>query len=422
MHGKFPVCKIWGGKLVNKFVTVVVKSLSTVVLTGGLACVLAGCAGQQSGSDDLLVPETTPSAAQQARAFAAGLRPQAQGLTSWRELAPGIADNLAYVRTKNLDEVAMASGETAVTWGELQASLERLLELLPRLDAEPGLLASEFQWLKLTGNAHFSGYYEAEIRASRTAKPGYAYPLYGTPADLKSVRLSDFNHALTGMRLIYRVDSGGDLVPYYNREDIDTDGALKGRGLELAWLADPLDAFFLQVQGSGRLRYEDGSVEYVLYAMDNGRPYTAIGQVLSGSGLLEPANVSMQSIRAWIEAHPELRSKVLNRNERYIFFRLGDQGIFGSMGKKLIPMVSLAVDRTTFPLGSVVLFSTPFPERVDMGAMRHTGELQGIGLAQDTGEAIKLRRIDIFCGTGEQATETAGHLNARGPAWLLLKK
>lgn len=386
------------------------------VFLGGL---LSGCAAQERlFGDDLFVPE----ARSEALRFAADLSPDAQGLTSWQELAPGIAGSLAYVGSKNQDEVALADGDVAVTWGELRQTLLRLQELLPRLDAEPSLLATEFQWLRLSGKAHFSGYYEAEIRASRTQKPGYIYPLYRVPADLKNVRLSDFNKTLMGQRLIYRTDSGGDLVPYYNREDIDTDGALKGRGLELVWLTDPLDCFFLHVQGSGKLRFEDGTVHSVQYAADNGRPYTAIGQVLSGMGLMDPADVSMQSLRRWIVAHPDLRERVLNRNERYVFFGMNDTGLVGSMNKPLTAQVSLAVDRTTFPLGSVMLFSTPYPQTKDGGGMAHSGELRGIGLAQDTGGAIKLRRVDIFCGSGESAAQEAGHLNAKGPAWLLVPR
>lgn len=375
-------------------------------------CLLAGCARQDAWippADDLFVEESAEQARELVRAFS----PKKQGLTSWRELEPGIQAGLAYVSGKNPDEVAMADGMVAVTWAESRESLRLLLELLPRLDAEPELLASRFRWMRLTGNAHFSGYYEAEVPASRTRKPGFEHPLYAVPKDLRSARLNDFHKELVGMRLVYRIDSGGDMVPYYTREDIDVDGALKGRGLEIAWVADPVDAFFLQVQGSGRLRMDDGSSVHVLYAGDNGRPYTALGQVLAGMGQIDPQKVSMQYIRQWLAANPHKRTAMLNRNQRYVFFRLADTGPVGSMGAQLTPNVSLAVDRTTFPLGSALLFSTPLPQE---------GRLSGIGLAQDTGGAIKLRRIDIFCGHGASAALRAGHLNERGDAWLLLAR
>lgn len=387
-----------------------------------LLCVfsLSGCAPAKgpAGADVLFVQEDRAAAA----TVAAGLSPEAQGLSSWQGLETGLAASLAYVSTKNADEVALADNDLAVTWGELAATLTRLRELLPRLDADPGLLASEFRWLRLSGPAHYSGYYEAEILASRVKKAGFEYPLYRTPKDLRTVRLGDFDRSLLGSRLVCRIDSGGDPVPYYSREDIDVDGALRGRSLELAYVADPVDVFFLQVQGSGRLRFEDGRVEHVLYDADNGRAYTAIGQTLAGMGLIDPANVSMQSIRAFLHDNPELLSKILNMNHRYVFFRLADEGPFGSMGHRLTPMVSLAVDRTTFPMGSVALFSTTFPGGQSREDAARGDVLKGIGLAQDTGGAIKQRRVDIFCGSGEKAALTAGHLNARGPMWLLVRK
>lgn len=393
------------------------------IATGTVLCVviLAGCAARSDPSaavEDLFAPESPAAAAD----FAARLRPEAQGLRSWQDIAPGLQSSLAYVSSKNPDEVALADGDVTITWDELSRTIQRLQALLPRLDAEPQLLATEFRWLRLSGKAHFSGYYVAEIPASRTRKPGFTYPLYKTPPDLAVARLGDFDPVLGGMRLVHRLDSGNNVVPYYSREDIDIDGALRGKNLELAWIADPLDAFFLHVQGSGRLRYQDGTVEQVLYDADNGRPYTSVGQVLAGLGFIDPAGMSMQSIRDWVHKNPMLSDKILNRNKRYVFFRLASSGPVGSMGRKLTPMVSLAVDRTTFPLGSVLLFSTPFPEENPGGQVVHSRKLDGIGLAQDTGGAVKLRRVDIFCGSGERAVLEAGHLNARGDAWLLVPR
>lgn len=381
-------------------------------------CLLTACVRQPLPEPDTLLAEV-PAA--QTRVAVAAFNPAAQGLASWKALAPGLADNLVYVSSKNPEEVAVADGDVTVTWHEVRQSLELLQSLLPKLDNEPQLLAERFRWLRLRGAAHFSGYYEAEVLASRTQKPGFRHPLYAAPKDLKTLRLSDFRRDLIGMRLGYRMDSGGEAVPYYTREDIDTDGALRNRGLELAWVADPMDAFFLQVQGSGRLRFNDGSQTSILYAADNGRPYTGMGQTLAGMGQIDPAAISMESVRSWMRNNPDKSEAMRNRNARYVFFKLADSGPVGSMGRELTPRVSLAVDRTTFPLGSVVLFSTPFPKEGNTKNV-HSGKLTGIGLAQDTGEAIKLRRLDIFCGHGEQAEFQAGHLNAEGEAWLLLAK
>ena len=228
----------------------------------------------------------------------------------------------------------------------------------------------------------------------------------------------------------------GKPVPYYTRAEIDgldgRPGVLRGKGLELAWLSDPVDAFFLQVQGSGRLRFEDGKEMPVRFAGSNGKPYLSIGRYLADQGEIPTGQVSMQSIRQWLRDHPELRDDLLRRNQRYIFFRKGPEtssgsitsGPVGSMGSPLSSMVSLAVDRMTFPLGSVLAFDVNIPDPsspVDEGPVSTT-PLFGIGLAQDTGEAIRGRRVDLFCGKGARAAYIAGHLNGPGEIWMLLAK
>ena len=374
------------------------------------ALLCAACASAPRSSEPVFpalppfyqtVPE--PEALVKARA----LNPAGQHLASWRDLAPGLALSKIYAASKNPDDVAVARGEVAITWGQVQTTLNRLEELLPRLDAEPGLLARHFTWIGLSEGAEFSGYYESEIKASRVRTPRYAWPLYRKPSDLHSVDLGDFKPMLIGQRLVYRLEKG-EAVPYYERSEIDTQGVLAGRGLELAWVADPLDAFFLQLQGSGRLRYDDGTVVHILYAGDNGRPYLSLGRHLSDQGLLEPDNVSMQSIRKWLNEHPERRDEILALNKRYVFFRLADDGPIGSMGRRL----------TSFPLGAVLAFDVSLPVP---GGKAGT-PVHGIGLAQDTGEAIRGRRVDLFCGSGAEAEFVAGHLNAPGQVWMLIAR
>lgn len=380
---------------------------------------LAGCAGRSEPEESVfptLPPFYTTAEASEALAAARSLHPAGQGLTSWRDLLPAVRFSKIYAASKVSDDVAVARGDVAVTWGEVSASLERLEELLPRLDAEPELLAENFIWIGLTEGAEFSGYYESEVKASRTRKPGYGWPLYRKPPDLRTLDLGDFSTSLIGQRLVYRLKEG-EAVPYYARAEIDGKGVLAGKGLELAWVADPLDAFFLQVQGSGRLRYEDGTVVHVLYAADNGRPYLSLGRHLGDLGLLEPDNVSMQGIRRWFDAHPEQREEILARNQRYVFFRLAEDGPVGSMGRRLTPWVSLAVDRSTFPLGAVLAFETPLPASGTASEV-----LRGIGLAQDSGAAIQGRRVDLFCGNGAKAEFVAGHLNAPGRVWMLVAR
>lgn len=331
--------------------------------------------------------------------------------------------------------MAVADGSFAVTWGDIVRTLERLEALLPRLDAEPGLLAEQFHWVRFSDRGAFSGYYEPVFNASRTRKPGHV-PLYTLPQDLHSLHLGTFRKEFVGQSLIYRLERGRP-VPYYTRAEIDGTGSrrgvLRGKRLELAWLADPVDAFFLHVQGSGRLRFEDGKEMPVRFAGSNGRQYLSIGKYLADHGAIPADKVSMQSIRQWLRENPEKRETLLQRNQRYIFFRKGMQaepgsimnGPVGNMGVPLSPMVSLAVDRKTFPLGAVVAFDVAIDDpatRSANGEPLHSVPVRGIGLAQDTGEAIRGRRVDLFCGEGDEAGFVAGHLNTPGDVWLLLAK
>lgn len=391
----------------------------------GLSMLGAGCADRSpsfEATEAVQAPAAsfytleTPSAA---AVEAAALDPAGQKLRSWNELAPAVAASRAYVATRDAGEVAVARGDLTVTWAEVDASLARLQELLPRLDAEPELLASSFRWLGLSDGAEFSGYYEPVVKASRKRAPGYACPLYRLPPDLKRLDLGDFHPELIGQRVVYRLERGR-VVPYYSREEIDEKGALAGRGLELAWLADPLDRYFLHVQGSGRLRFPDGSEQPVAYSGTNGRSYVSIGRHLADLGLIPSGEVTMHAIRDWLIAHPDEAQATLRLNERYVFFRENDApDPAGSMGRALTPLVSLAVDRSAFPLGAPLVFAVDLPVADGAGATA-TRPVHGIGLAQDAGGAIVGRRVDLFCGSGDDAAFAAGRLNGPGQVWMLL--
>ncbi len=342
-----------------------------------------------------------------------------QGLQSWNELAPAIKASLRYVNAKRPEEPAVSHGYLSVTWGEVAQSLLRLEALLPQLDKNPQLLAEHFTWYLLTPEAHYSGYYEAEFAASLIPTEKYLYPVYRTPKELRSVRLSDFHQELIGMRLIYRLDEKGAVRPYYTRRDIDEKHVLEGQNLELAWLSDPMDAYLLHLQGSGKLRFDDNTTQHILYDANNGHAYSNLGQTLAGRGLVPPTEVTVPYIRNWMKQHPEQQNDLLYANKRYVFFRFGDDGPYGGIGQKLTPLVSIAVDRTTFPLGGLIIYGVDLPQTQEYNIPQH---IQGIGFAQDTGAAIKTRRMDLFCGSGAQAEFVAGHLNEKGQAWMLLAK
>ncbi|WP_230771372.1 murein transglycosylase A [Sphingomonas sp. Leaf4] len=258
------------------------------------------------------------------------------------------------------------------------------------------------------GKAFATGYYEPEIHGARTRRNGYETPIYGVPADLIEVDLGLFSTDLKARRIRGRVD-GSKFVPYYDRTAIE-EGALAGRGLEIGWAADPVEIFFLQVQGSGRLLLPDGGVMRIGYAGQNGRDYTGIGKLMKDRGLLAPGQSSMQGIMAWLRANPEEGRAIMRENKSFVFFReLTGPGPLGAMGLPVVGQGSAAVDVKFVPLGAPVFLSM---DRTDA---------TGLWIAQDTGGAIKgANRFDTFWGAGDEARAIAGGMSARGTAFLLL--
>ena len=255
------------------------------------------------------------------------------------------------------------------------------------------------------GAAFATGYYEPEIRGSRERRPGYDVPIYARPPDLLDA------NPLTGERGRGRIDEQGNYVLYHERAEIE-EGALAGRGLEIAWAADPVDLFFLQIQGSGRLRLPDGNVMRIGYASQNGREYVAIGRLLRERGLVQPP-FTMQRIAEWLRANPEQGRALMRENRSYVFFReLTGPGPLGALGRPVTPRVTVAADPRFVPLGAPVLLGGMSDPRAN-----------GLWVAQDTGGAIRgANRFDTFWGPGEQAAIIAGGMSARGRALILLPR
>jgi membrane-bound lytic murein transglycosylase A len=259
----------------------------------------------------------------------------------------------------------------------------------------------------------FTGYFEITLKGSRRPTARYNVPLYARPPDLVMADLGTFSSAFRGRSIAGRVERGR-LIPYADRAAIEK-GALVGRGLELAWVDDPVDAFFLEIQGSGRVRLEDGSVMRVGYAGKNGHAYTAIGRVLVDMGALKLEAVTMGSIRAWLAANPARARAVLTKNRSFVFFReIQGPGPIGAEGVALSTGRSLAVDRKFLPLGVPLFVAADDPA----GRLAPVRRLM---VAQDTGGAIRGPvRGDIFFGHGAQAAATAGQARLRGRYWILL--
>jgi membrane-bound lytic murein transglycosylase A len=271
----------------------------------------------------------------------------------------------------------------------------------------------------LAGNNHareglFTGYYEPELRGARRYGGRFVTPILKRPPDLIMVDLGRFRPVWHGERIAGRVVSG-NLEPYASRAEI-VRGALDPMRLAILWVDDPVDAFFLQVQGSGRVRLQDGSTVRLGYDGQNGQPYVALGKVLVDRGELARDSVSLQSIRAWIDAHPKDRAALMDENPSYVFFHeMTGEGPIGSEGVVLTPGRSLAVDDGFIPLGAPV-----FLDASDTNAQKQVRRLL---VAQDTGGAITGPvRGDLFWGFGPEAEARAGAMRANGSYYLLLPK
>jgi membrane-bound lytic murein transglycosylase A len=258
----------------------------------------------------------------------------------------------------------------------------------------------------------FTGYYEPDLRGAHERDDFYQTPLYGRPDNLVTVDLGSFVGDLKGRRIIGRVD-GNALKPYYDRRQIDQ-GALQNHATVLAWVDDPVEAFFMQVQGSGKVIFPDGTVEKLGYASGNGHDYVAIGRTLVAEGDLRRETVNAPAIKQWLRDHSKDAARVMETDPSYVFFTINNgPGPVGSSGRVLVPGVSLAVDRKMIPMGSLLW--------LDAGPVESGGPpLRQLMLADDTGGAIRgAVRGDVFFGAGPDAERDAGMMKSTGRYWLL---
>jgi len=284
-------------------------------------------------------------------------------------------------------------------------------------DRAQAFFASHFGTVRVgSGEAFATGYFEPEIAGSRTPRPGYEVPVYAMPDDLVRAWPEETPaDQRTGRPPLGRYDANGDFVQYYERAEIEN-GALAGRGLEIAWAADPIEFFFLQIQGSGLLRLPDGSLMRIGYAGQNGREYVALGRVMRERGLLGdgPGQYpgSMQGIMQYLREHPAEGSEMMRINKSWIFFReLTGDGPLGALSVPVRRESSVAADPNFVPLGA--------PVWLDLDRE----EADGMWIAQDTGGAIKgANRFDTFWGAGADSRVIAGGMTGRGQALLFLPK
>lgn len=276
-------------------------------------------------------------------------------------------------------------------------------------------MAEAFDVYQVTGTDDesrvlFTGYYEPLLEGSLQKTEKYKYPLYRVPPDLvrKGTRIGRMQN--------------DKFVPYYSRREIDVDGVLRGKNLELLWVSDPVDLFSLHIQGSGKIKLENGDLLTVGFANTNGRSFRSITKFLLDKGTIQPHEVTYR--------HDFLRGKrdeeiyeALSHNERYTFFRFLEKDPVGSLGETVTPDRTIATDPEYFPEGALAFIRLRKPVFDTDGHVKERVEFSRFVLSQDKGAAIKgPGRVDLFCGFGEKAEKTAGTLKERGELYLLLKK
>jgi membrane-bound lytic murein transglycosylase A len=323
------------------------------------------------------------------------------------------------------DFAATAAGlRAACARFKAQPAWQNACASLPAGEADPAVIRSFIErnfapWRISTPegevNGLITGYYEPLLRGSRTRQGPFQVPLYAPPDDLLTIDLSAVNPDLRNVRLRGRL-VGRRVVPYYSRAEIDH-GTAPLAGKEIAWVDDAVEAFFLQIQGSGRIQLPDGQMMRVGYSDQNGHPYVSVGRALIDRGELQAGEATMQGIQAWARSHPQKLPEVLAQNPSYVFFRElpaanPNVGPTGAMGVPLTPQRSAAVDARFIPLGAPLYLATTWPSRED--------PLERLMFAQDTGGAIRgAVRADFFWGFGAEAGAEAGRMRQQGRLWLL---
>jgi membrane-bound lytic murein transglycosylase A len=268
----------------------------------------------------------------------------------------------------------------------------------------------------------FTGYYQPVIEGSLTPTEEYRYPIYRTPIDLIAAEQVTLGPKIIVERVVGRAE-GEQFVPYYTRREIDEAGVLRGRDLEIAWIKDPVELFFLHVQGSGIVSLPEGRQLNVGYAAQNGWPYRSIGRLLIDNGKVAKEEMSMQRLRRYFAENPGEQREIFAYNESYVFFRVNQEGAMGSLEVPVTAGRSVATDARLFPKGAIAFIRTHIPVIDAGGQLAGWRPIARFVLNQDTGSAIRgLQRADIYFGTGDQAAGPAGYMNSSGKMFFLLLK
>jgi peptidoglycan lytic transglycosylase A len=342
-------------------------------------------------------------------------------------LAESISRSLAYLN-KVPAERQFTFGEDSFSARHIIRSLEQFLEFI-QTNPGPGdmrrFITDHYRVYASPGRSPereilFTGYYEPLLQGSLEQNGPYQYPLYRRPDDLVTVNLSLFSPDYGDKRLVGRY-TGQSVVPYYDRLEIDQKSALAGKVSPLAWVSDPIDLFFLHIQGSGKILLPDQSEIRVHYHGANGRPYRSIGKLLIDEGKISREEMSLQAIKSYLKHNPTEMQTIFNYNPSYVFFKTEKEGPLGSLSQPLTPGRSIATDYRLFPKAALAFIECLKPEANGDGEIDAWVPFSRFVLNQDTGGAIRGNaRVDLFWGNGPYAELAAGHLKHPGRLYFLV--
>lgn len=346
-----------------------------------------------------------------------------------KDLDLAILQSLTYLKSRPPGQKFLL-GTQEISAQEMVSSLDLFLEILRNNSdgkSREHQIKTQFDLVRIVRNNTplpllITGYYEPSLQGSRYSSPRFRYPVYRLPDDLLIINPRKFFPQLTGRNWVGRI-VGKEIIPYYTRQEIDQEGRLTGKNFEILWVDDPLKLFFLHIQGSGEVVFEDGSMVKLGYQGTNGHPYFALGKELIRRGIIQPEELSLQSIYKYLQDHPQEQQALMNLNPSYIFFKEVRGGPYGSLGRPLTPGRSAAMDLKIFPPAGLAWLKGVQPTINDQGQIQSWGPLGRWVLIQDSGGAIKgPSRLDLFWGNGPEAEIAAGHLRHQGTIFLLLKK
>ena len=348
---------------------------------------------------------------------------------TYNGLEDSILQSLSYLNKIPADR-QFIFGEDQYSTEHMIKSLQQFLDYIqtrPSRQDLKGFIQSDYRIYRSVGRdgkgeVLYTGYYEPLLLGSLVRSEQYRFPIYTRPRDLITIDLSLFHKKFKGEKIIGRY-TDQSVVPYYDRSEIETDGVLEDKAEVLAWAKDPVDVFFLQIQGSGKVQLDNGDVFNVHYQTTNGRPYRSIGKLLIDEEKISVTDMSMQKIREYLHNHPNEIDAVLNYNPSYVFFKIEPNGPLGNINVKLTAGRSIALDRRIFPPAALVFIETEKPLIDDAGQIQSWQRFSRFALNQDTGGAIRgPGRADLFWGNGPYAEIAAGHLKHTGRLYFLVLK